>query len=94
MMKIRTADQLQEVLDAEFSWRLKEIADIRSAAESAKLGSQKTLIRAGVALLYAHWEGFIKKSTTAYINYVVIPTSATLGIAVVLCGAESKGKDS
>ncbi len=70
MMKIRTAEQLQEVLDADFSWRLKEIADIRSAAESARLGSQKTLIRAGVALLYAHWEGFVKQSTTTYIRYV------------------------
>lgn len=70
MTKIRTANQLQERLDDEFSWRLKEIHDIRSAARSAGPASRNTFIRAGVALLYAHWEGFIKAAADAYISYL------------------------
>lgn len=70
MTKIRTADELQNVLDRELSWRIKEIADIRSAARIARVGSEMTLRRAGIALLYAHWEGFIKASAGAYVTYV------------------------
>ena len=70
MTKIRTADELQNVLDGELSWRIKEIADIRSATKIARVGSEMTLRRAGIALLYAHWEGFIKASARAYVTYV------------------------
>ena len=71
MTKIRTASHLQELLDDEFSWRLKELHDIRSAARAAAgATSQKTFIRAGVALLYAHWEGFVKAGADAYVNYL------------------------
>ena len=70
MTKIRTANQLQDVLDQEFSWRLREIHDIRSAARAAGSASQKTFIRAGVTLLYAHWEGFVKAGADAYVNYL------------------------
>ena len=70
MTKIRTATQLQERLDDDFSWRLKEIYNIRSAARTAGPASQKTFIRAGIALLYAHWEGFVKAAADAYVNYL------------------------
>ena len=71
MNKIRTTNQLQDFLDHEFSWRLREIQDIRSAARTAAgAPSQKTFIRAGVTLLYAHWEGFVKASADAYVNYL------------------------
>lgn len=32
--------------------------------------TQTTLIRAGVPLLYAHWEGFIKQASQFYLEYV------------------------
>jgi hypothetical protein len=31
---------------------------------------ERVVIRAAVALLYAHWEGFVKKSSTYYLEYV------------------------
>lgn len=70
MNKIRTVGQLQNELDREFAWRLKEIADLKSAVRQQAKISEKTLVRAGVALLYAHWEGFVKTSAEAYLNYV------------------------
>jgi MAE_28990/MAE_18760-like HEPN len=69
-MKIRTLSQLQNALDAEIAWRVKEIADLKLAAKKNDGLSEKTLIRAGIAILYAHWEGFVKSAATIYINFV------------------------
>lgn len=69
MAKIRTLTQLQEALDSEMSWRIKEISDFKlnSKIQSA---SSRTFIRAGIALVYAHWEGFIKAASEDYLNFV------------------------
>ena len=70
MKKIHTSSQLQDYLDMELSWRIKEIANLKTAVKSSKNLSEQTIIRAGLALLYAHWEGFIKNGSEAYVNYV------------------------
>jgi hypothetical protein len=70
MSKLRTLNQVLDYLDHEFVWRLQEIADMKSVIRGAKSVQQRTLIRAGVALLYAHLEGFIKKSSEAFLNFV------------------------
>ena len=69
MAKIRTLTQLQEVLDADMSWRIKEIADFKLATKD-RAATSRTFVRAGVALIYAHWEGFIKAASENYLNYV------------------------
>lgn len=69
MAKIRTLTQLQEILDKEMSWRIKEISDFRLIAKTQTTRSP-TFIRAGVALVYAHWEGFIKSASEHYLNFV------------------------
>ncbi|MBI4750455.1 MAG: hypothetical protein HY774_18390 [Acidobacteria bacterium] len=69
MSKIRTILQLQEHLDEEFSWRIKELANLQLSLKS-KPDIFKTLIRAGIPLTYAHWEGFIKKASIGYLDYV------------------------
>ena len=70
MKGLQTQNQLQDFLDAELSWRVKEISALKTAVKSATLISEQTLVRASVALLYAHWEGFIKSAATAYVSYV------------------------
>jgi hypothetical protein len=69
MPKIRTLMQLQEVLDAEMGWRIKEISAFKIAAKAGGV-TQKMFVRAGVALVYAHWEGFIKRASENYLSYV------------------------
>lgn len=69
MPKIRTLIQLQEILDAEMGWRIKEISAFKIATKAAGV-NQKTFVRAGVALVYAHWEGFIKRASENYLGYV------------------------
>ncbi len=70
MSKIRTLSQLQDSLDKDFSWRLKEIADLKVTVKGTSSLGQATIIRAGAPLLYAHWEGFIKHASQYYLNFV------------------------
>lgn len=69
MAKIRTLAQLQEALDDEMGWRIKEISDFKLVTKTQASGS-RTFIRAGLALVYAHWEGFIKGASEHYLNFV------------------------
>jgi hypothetical protein len=69
MSKIRTIAQLQEKLDTEMGWRIIEISTFKLASKKEG-GDQKVFVRAGVALVYAHWEGFIKEASIAYLNFV------------------------
>lgn len=69
-MKLRTADELLMHLDHEMAWRIKELHQFKSAVESSEGRNIDAHIRAGVAMLYAHWEGFIKGAANAYVNYL------------------------
>ncbi|WP_188064237.1 MAE_28990/MAE_18760 family HEPN-like nuclease [Sphingobium sp. KCTC 72723] len=70
MAKIRSLDQLQDTLDGELGWRIKEVLNLKMSISGTKSLAQSTLIRAGIALLYAHWEGFIKSASLSYAEYV------------------------
>lgn len=69
MPDIRTLDQLQDALDSEMSWRVKEIGAFRVASKGGS-PEKRFFIRAGVTLVYAHWEGFIKASSEQYLSFV------------------------
>lgn len=69
MADIRALDQLQDALDREMSWRLKEVKAF-SVASKANGPERRYFVRAGVALLYAHWEGFIKTASELYLSFV------------------------
>jgi len=71
-MKLRTPEQLSDILDQDLAWRKKEIAAIVVFIHRNKLKPLllSTALRAGVTLLYAHWEGFLKRSSEFYLEYV------------------------
>lgn len=71
-MKGGTAEQLYDFMSSEIAWRRKELDDIRGliAANADVESKQKVLLRSGVAMLYAHWEGFVKNTGKAYVNFV------------------------
>lgn len=69
---MRTIGELQDSLDSDLAWRRSELHSYlvnvrRSSADSV---TQRSLCRAGVPLLYAHWEGYAKHSLSAYIHFV------------------------
>lgn len=69
-MKIRTEDEFQDAIDSETAWRKKELSSISSNIATSKKSAKTTSLRAGIALLYAHWEGLIKNLATYYLCYV------------------------
>ncbi len=69
-MKIRSAEQLQTVLDDDFAWRRKELTMIMTTIKSSRPNLLNANIRIGVVILYAHWEGFIKNAAENYLIYV------------------------
>lgn len=69
-MKIRTTEQLIDILNGDLGWRKKELTNLRNNIRTATSKSQATSLRAGTVLLYAHWEGFIKKAAETYLRFV------------------------
>ncbi len=100
-MKIRSADQLLGHLDDDMAWRVKEIHELRSAVHGAKGKNVDTHIRAGISMLYAHWEGFVKGAANAYVGYIsaradrmrdLKPCFVALGLKAKLSSTHESGK--
>lgn len=69
-MSVRTSEQLEDALASDLAWRRHELSFLNQSLETASAGRKAVLLRAGVALLYAHWEGFIKAAGSSYLEYV------------------------
>ncbi|MBP2246064.1 MAE_28990/MAE_18760 family HEPN-like nuclease [Paenibacillus xylanexedens] len=70
-MKIKDLEKLEEKIDRDFSWRKVELLQIKMAIEKNNVSlSKKTLVRSGIALLCAHWEGFIRSVSNYYVVYI------------------------
>jgi hypothetical protein len=71
-MSSRTPEELVDKLDAGLAWRTKELAALRFAVETSPDPEQPIMIRAAIALVYAHWEGYVKDAGTRYLKYVAM----------------------
>src|SRR6266436_545162 len=70
-MTVRTAEQASDALAADLIWRRKELTALRFLSSKARQpDEQRSLLRASVPLLYAHWEGYIKRSSAVYLEFV------------------------
>lgn len=68
---IRTTDQLVDRIAEDLVWRRRELSDMRALVQQTGAPLRtRVLIRAAVAMLYAHWEGFVKKSGSYYLEFV------------------------
>lgn len=70
MKKIHTKGMLGDELDRDISWRIKEIDDIKKAIKGAEADARKSILRAGIPILYAHWEGFVKRGSEFLLTFV------------------------
>lgn len=70
MNEPRTFPLLYDLVTEDYTWRIKELSNFKVSVLTAKGESQKGMIRAGVAILYAHWEGYIKKCADLYYDFV------------------------
>jgi len=69
---IRTTDQLIDKIAEDLIWRRRELTTLRDLVQKFDDDPlrSRVLIRGAIALLYAHWEGFVKKSSSYYLEYV------------------------
>lgn len=82
--------ELDDLLDDESFWRKKELFQCLTSVQASSGPAQKTALRAGIALLYAHWEGWVKATGRSYLKFVnaqYLPLSA---LAAPLVGAGLK----
>ncbi len=70
MTRLRTITDFQDAIDAEHAWRLKELANYVLTIRTKESPARRVLVRAGVPLVYAHWEGFVKCASLTYLKYV------------------------
>lgn len=70
-MKIRSVAEFEEFVSSEYAWRRKELTNMRHLVLSSKNHNQEILLRSAVPLLYAHWEGIVKKLSIAMLQYLV-----------------------
>jgi hypothetical protein len=93
-MKIRSLEQLNQRLTEDLIWRKKEISDLKSLIETRSFSTIKhnALLRSGVMLLYAHWEGYIKTAATSYLEFVVRQQLAYKDLAINFVAIAMKTK--
>lgn len=72
MSNIRTLLDLDDCLATDLAWQKKELSVLKGLVETKSFENSKrnALIRSGITLLYAHWEGYIKCAASAYLNFV------------------------
>lgn len=71
-MKIRTLEDLVQAVDQDLAWRKKEISVFSRVVVKANGAAIDSTVRAGVALVYAHWEGFVKHAAESYVRFVAL----------------------
>ncbi len=69
-MKIRSISELEDKLDEDISWRKKELTVILQNYKDNNQIQEAYSKRVAVVFIYAHWEGFIKNSSIAYLTYL------------------------
>ena len=69
-MRPLTATDLHDLLDSELVWRRREMTLLVTTIKVADLATRHSLVRAGVPLLYAHWEGFGRECFQRYLEHV------------------------
>jgi len=69
-MKIKSLEQLDDILDKELSWRKKELTLLMNNFNSSGDKQKDYYLRVSIFLIYAHWEGFIKIASESYLEYI------------------------
>lgn len=71
MKKYKSKEGVFDFLDNEIANRRLEIHYLKNILQSKRDSKEsKVLIKALVVISYAHWEGFVKKASIAYLSYI------------------------
>lgn len=65
-----TYNQLIHLIGEDYAWRRKELKLIQNQIPNTSSPKQNAALRFSVPILYAHWEGFVKKACELYLEFV------------------------
>ncbi len=72
MSKPYTESEFSAQITGDRNWRMREISDLKSAIVKGDNNMRKVLLRALVAICYAHWEGYVKFSVRKYFEHIAL----------------------
>jgi RiboL-PSP-HEPN len=72
MSKPYSESDLSTILDVDLIWRRKELSDIKAAIKAADAASKPVLLRAIIAMSYAHWEGYVRTCANRYFEHLTL----------------------
>ena len=72
MSKPYTEADFSAQITEDRNWRIREISDLKTAINRGDENLQKVLLRALVAICYAHWEGYVRFSARKYLEHVAL----------------------
>jgi HEPN superfamily RiboL-PSP-like protein len=72
MTKPYTEEDLSSIFDADLIWRRKELSDMKAAIKAADAHSKSALLRAIIAMSYAHWEGYVRTCANRYFEHLTL----------------------
>jgi hypothetical protein len=72
MSKPYTEQDLSSILDADLIWRRKELSDMKASIKIADSPSKPVLLRAIIAMSYAHWEGYVRTCANRYFEHLTL----------------------
>lgn len=72
MSKPYTEQDLSDIFDNDLNWRRKELSDLKTAVKTTDLHSRPALLRAIVAMSYAHWEGYVRTCANRYFEHLTL----------------------
>jgi hypothetical protein len=72
MSKPYTEQDTTDLFDKDLIWRRKELSDMKAAIKAADLAAKPVLLRALIAMSYAHWEGYVRTCANLYFEHLTM----------------------
>ncbi|MCP1764843.1 MAE_28990/MAE_18760 family HEPN-like nuclease [Bradyrhizobium japonicum] len=72
MSKPYTERDLSDIFDNDLTWRRKELSDLKMATKAADNAAKPVLLRAIIAMGYAHWEGYVRTCANRYFEHLTL----------------------
>jgi hypothetical protein len=72
MSKPYTEQNLSDIFDEDLIWRRRELSDLKAAVKRADVAAKTVILRALIAMSYAHLEGFVRVCANRYFEYLAI----------------------
>jgi hypothetical protein len=72
MSKPYTEQNLSDAFDLDLIWRRKELSDMKTAVKASDSAAKAVLLRALIAMSYAHWEGYVRTCANRYFEHLTL----------------------